>query len=423
LQRRRTRATSAGRILVDVGPLRRSPFFRRLWAGQLVSQLGSQLTVVAIPYQVYRLTRSSFDVGLVSLVQLGPLLVGSLLGGSVADAVDRRRLLLGTQLALAACSAGLALNAAGGRPALWPLFVLPAVSAGFAGMDMPARAAAIVSLVDPEDLVAANALRQLIWQVGLVAGPAVAGLLIARIGAAGVYWIDVASFGAALAAVLGLPALRPSGGGTRPGIRSMVEGLRFLRGRQALQGTLIVDLDAMIFGMPRALFPAIGINQFHGGATAVGYLYAAPGAGALLGGLLTGWAPRVRRQGLAVLVAVIFWGLAVAAFGLSPWLPLALGLLAVAGAADVVSAVFRGTILQLETPDRLGGRLWSIQTAVVTGGPRLGDAEAGMVAALAGVKASVVSGGLACVAGAALIGWLLPGFRRYRPRRDAGRCS
>jgi MFS family permease len=401
------------RIFVDLSPLRRFPSFRRLWLGQLVSGLGSMLTSVAVPYQVYRLTGSSFAVGMVSLVQLAPLLVGSLLGGSVADAFDRRRVLLGSQLSLAACSTGLALNAMGGRPALWPLFVLPAISAGFSGLDSSTRTAAMVSLVEPEALVSANALRQLLQSVSLVAGPAVAGLILARFGAVAVYWTDVASFAVAMTSVFGLPSLRPAGGGTRAGLRSMVEGLRYLKGRQAVQGTFVVDLDAMIFGMPRALFPAMGIGVFHGGATAVGFLYAAPGAGALLGALFTGWAARVRRQGRAVLIAVALWGLAIAAFGLVSWLPAALVLLALAGAADIVSAVFRGTILQLETPDRLGGRLFSIQIAVVTGGPRLGDAEAGLVAALAGVRASVVSGGLACVAGALLLGRLLPGFTNY----------
>jgi len=407
------------RILVDLGPLRRFPYFRRLWLGQLVSQLGSALTAVAVPYQVYRLTGSSFAVGMVSLAQLGPLLVGSLLGGSVADAFDRRKILLGSQLALAGCSVGLAFNAMGGHSALWPLFAFPAVAAGLSGLDASTRTAAMIGLVDTEALVSANALRQLLLTVSLVTGPAAAGLILARFGPVAVYWIDVASFAAAMVAVLGLPSLRPAGGGTRAGLRSMVEGLRYLRGRQAVQGTFLIDLDAMIFGMPRALFPAMGIGVFHGGATAVGFLYAAPGAGALLGALFTGWAGRVRRQGRAVLIAVAVWGLAVAAFGLVSWLPAGLALLALAGAADVVSAVFRGTILQLETPDRLGGRLFSIQIAVVTGGPRLGDAEAGAVAALAGVRASVVSGGLACVVGAVLLGRLMPGFTNYETNDKA----
>lgn len=404
---------SRRRIFVDLSPLRRFPSFRRLWLGQLVSQVGSQLTVVAIPYQVYRLTHSSLDVGLVSLAQLGPLLVGSLVGGSVADAMNRRSLMLATQLALGACSIGLAVNAAGAHPALWPLFVLSAAAAGFAGVDQPTRAASIVALVDQSSLVAANVLRQLLIQVATVAGPALAGLLIARVGIPAIYLIDAGTFAVGLLAVLLLPPLRPTGGGRRPGLRSAVEGLAFLKGHQPLQGTFVIDLDAMIFGMPRALFPAIGLSVFHGGPVAVGYLYAAPGAGALAGALVTGWTAHVRRQGRAVLVAVTVWGLAIAAFGFAPWLALALVLLAIAGAADVISAVFRNTILQFETPDHLGGRLFAIQTAVVTGGPRLGDTEAGAVAALAGVTTSVVSGGLACVAGAAAIAWLLPGFRRY----------
>src|SRR2546423_4316522 len=224
------------RILVDLSPLRRFPFFRRLWLGQLVSQLGTSLTAVAVPYQVYRLTRSSFAVGMVSLVQLGPLLVGSLLGGSVADAFDRRKVLLGSQLALAGCSAGLALNATGGHAALWLLFVLPAVSAGFSGMDSSTRTAAMVALVDPEALVSANALRQLLLTVSLVAGPAAAGLILARFGPVAVYWIDVASFAVAMVSVFGLPSLRPAGGGTRARPKSVVEGLRDLQGRPGGEG-------------------------------------------------------------------------------------------------------------------------------------------------------------------------------------------
>lgn len=404
---------SARELFVDFGPLRRFRDFRNLWLGQLVSLLGSQLTVVAVPYQVFRITHSSFDVGLVSLAQLGPLLVGSLLGGTVADATDRRKVLLATQFGLAGCSAGLAVNSIGGHPRLWPLFVVSATAAGISGTDNSTRSAVMVSLVDAKALISANALRQLGFQISLVAGPAAAGVIIGRVGPVPAYWVDVASFSASMLAVVLLPAMRPVGGGTRAGFRSMVEGLRYLKGRQALQGTFVIDLNAMIFGMPRALFPAMGLRVFRGGAAAVGYLYAAPGAGALLGAVFTGWAARVRRQGWAVLVAVVVWGLAIAAFGLMPWLPAALVLLAVAGAADVVSAVFRGTILQLETPDRLGGRLLSIQIGVVTGGPRLGDAEAGLVAALAGVRASVVSGGLACVLGTAVIGKLLPDFAWY----------
>ncbi len=384
-----------------------------LFTGQLVSFVGSQLTVVAVPYQVYLLTRSSLQVGLVSLAQLGPLIAGSLVGGAVADSRDRRVLLLWMQVALAVTTAGLAVNASIARPAVWPLYVLTAVSAAFSGFDRPARQAALPGLLPRRLLAAGYALWQVQLQLGLLVGPAVAGLLLARFGLAAVYWIDVATFGVAFLAVSRLRALPPEGGGTRVSVGSIGDGLRFLRGRRVLVGTFVIDLDAMVFGLPRALFPALGTGLYGGGASTVALLYAAPGAGALAGALLTGWVSRVQRQGLAVLVAVTVWGVAVAGFGLVSWLPLGLLFLAVAGAADMVSAVFRNTILQTSTPDALRGRLSATHIAVVTGGPRLGDLEAGAVAAVAGPQVSVVSGGLACVAGVALLAWRLPAFARY----------
>ena len=402
-----------GRLLVDLGPLRQSQAFRRIWLGYLVTTLGSQLTVVAVPYQVFLLTHSSLDVGLVGLVQIVPVLAGSLFGGSIADAVDRRRLLVVTQLSLAACSVGLALNSTGGHAALWPLYALSALGSGIVSVDSPTRTAVIATLVGRPMFASANALWQLLFQVSVVAGPAVAGLLLGQVGIASVYWIDAATFAVSLLAVASLPALRPPGGGTRFGLRSVGEGLRYLKGRPVLQGTFVVDLNAMVLGMPRALFPALALVRFHGGANTVGLLYAAPGAGALIGALLTGWVVTVRKQGRAVLVAVGIWGGAIAAFGLVHWLAAALMLLALAGAADVVSAVFRGTILQLEAPESLRGRLSSVHTAVVTGGPRLGDFEAGAVAAVSTPQISVVSGGLGCVVGVGIVAWLMPRFSSY----------
>jgi MFS family permease len=401
------------RLFVDIGPLRESQPFRRLWGGYLVTTLGSQLTVVAIPYQVFRLTHSSLDVGLIGLAQIVPVLAGSLFGGSIADALDRRRVLLATQVTLAACSVGLALNSVSGHAALWPLYTLSAISACVASVDTPTRSAVFANLVGRPMFASASALLQLLFQVGQVAGPAVAGLLLGEFGIASVYWIDAATFAVSLLAVASLPPLRPDGGGTRFGLRSIAEGLRYLKGRPILQGTFAIDLNAMILGMPRALFPALGLTRFHGGAATVGLLYAAPGAGALIGAVLTGWVVAVRKQGRAVLVAVTIWGAAIAAFGLVPWLGVGLGLLAVAGAADVVSAVFRGTIVQLEAPEALRGRLSSIHTAVVTGGPRLGDFEAGAVAAVSTPQISVVSGGLGCLVGVSLVAWLMPRFARY----------
>jgi MFS family permease len=398
------------RLLIDVTPLRRSRDFRSLILGQLVSVLGTQLTAVAVPYQVYHLTHSSLDVGLVSLTALVPLIIGSLVGGSIVDVVDRRRLLMVVDLLLAGSSAGLAVNADLGS-SLWPLFVFPALTAGLSGFDSSGRNAIIPNMVQRSEVSTANAMFQALFQLGSVVGPAAAGLLLAGAGIRFVYWMDVASFGAALIAVF-LIAPQPAGGeGHRPGLRSIAEGFRFVRGRQAIQGAYLIDINAMVFGMPRALFPALAATVFGGGASTVGFLYAAPGAGALIGALTTGWVGRIRRQGRAVIIAVIVWGLAITAFGVVHWLPAALLLLAVAGWADVISAVFRNTIIQLAVPDALRGRLAGLQMAVVNGGPRLGDLEAGVVATGFGDTTSVISGGLACVVGAVLVARLLPGFR------------
>ncbi|HET9692389.1 MAG TPA: MFS transporter [Acidimicrobiales bacterium] len=408
------------RVLLDVGPLRRSRDLRLLVAGQFVSIIGTQLTAVAVPFEVYRITHSSLQVGLVSLVQLVPLLIGSLVGGSVVDAVDRRRLLLVVETLMACSSAGLALDADLGL-ALWPLYVLPALTAGLSGFDSPARGAIVPNLVARSEFPAANAMVQAMFQVGSIVGPAVGGLLLAGAGVKVVFWLDAASFLVCVSAVSFMGPQRPHGGGQRAGIRSIADGMRFVRGRQAIQGAYLIDVDAMVFGMPRALFPALGTTVFGGGASTVGLLYAAPGVGAAIGAVTTGWAGSVRRQGRAVIVAVVAWGAAIAAFGVVRWLPAALVLLAVAGWADVISAVFRNTIIQLATPDNLRGRLAALQIAVVTGGPRLGDAEAGAVATGFGAEASVVSGGVLCIVGALALARALPGFRTQvaAPHDDA----
>jgi predicted MFS family arabinose efflux permease len=416
---------AVARLVIDLAPLRRSRDLRLLIGGQLVSILGTQMTGVAVSYQVYRLTRSSLDVGLVSLAMLVPLTVGALAGGAAADAFDRRRLMLAVSGLMAACSAGLAVNA-GAAASLWPLYVLPALAAGLSGFFDAALSAVIPNLVGRSDVATANAMFQAVFQLSLVAGPSAAGLLLAGTGIRFVYWIDVASYAAAIGSVLlmapqppAAPAARPArparpAARIRRGVASLAEGLRYTRGRQAIQGAYLIDLNATFFGLPRALFPALAATRFGGGASAVGFLYAAPGAGALLGALTTGWVGGVRRQGRAVIIAVLVWGAAIAAFGLVTWLAAALALLAVAGWADVISAVFRNAIIQLSVPDAMRGRLMGLQIAVVTGGPRLGDVESGAVAAAFGDTVSAVSGGLACVAGALVLARLLPGFRRQR---------
>jgi MFS family permease len=400
-------------LVVDLAPLRQSRDLRCLGAAQLVSVIGAQLTTVAVPYQVYALTRSSLDVGLVSLAQLVPLIAGALLGGSLADAADRRVVLLFSQFLMALCSAGLAVNTIVG-PVLWPLFALPAAAAGFSAAGEAGMSAIVPNVVPRSEVATTNAMFQALFQVGQVAGPALAGLLLAGAGAMFVYWLDTASLAAAMVAAMLLSPQRASGPRRSPGLRSVATGLGYLRGRQAIQGAYLIDINAMVFGMPRAVFPALATAVFGGGAETLGLLYAAPGAGALLGALTTGWVRRVRRQGRAVIAAVLIWGAAITCFGLVRWLPAALVLLAVAGGADVISAVFRNTIIQLAVPDALRGRLMGVQMAVVTGGPRIGDAESGAVAAAISPAASVISGGLACIAGALLLARLLPAFTRQR---------
>jgi MFS family permease len=406
------RIARLGRNLVlDMSPLRRSRDLRCLFAGQLLSTLGAQLTTVAVPYQVFRMTRSSLDVGLVSLATVLPLIAGALLGGSLADAADRRKILLGAQLLTLLCSAGLAVNADTG-PTLWPLFALPAMTAGFAAATGSGLSAILPNLVSRPEVAAVNGMFQALFQIGQVAGPAVAGLLLAGAGVRFVYWMDVVTMAAAIAATFLIgPQVPLAGASRRPGLRSIVDGFSYLRGRPVIQGAYLIDINATVFGMPRAVFPALTVTVFRGGPRTLGLLYAAPGAGALLGAVTTGWIPRIRRQGRAVIAAILVWGAAITCFGLARWLPAALVLLAVAGWADVISAVLRSTIIQLGVPDELRGRMMGMQMAAVAGAPRIGDAETGAVAAAFTPLTSVVSGGLACIAGALILARLLPGFR------------
>jgi MFS family permease len=395
-------------LLVDITPLRRHQDFRRLWTGLLISSIGSQLTVVGVAYQAYILTHSTLVVGLVSLVQLVPTLIGAMGGGAVADAIDRRRLLALAQVMLALASAGLALNAFMPHPELWVLFVATSASAAFQGLDWPTRLALMPMILPTEDLSSAYALQSLVSSAAVVIGPSLAGLVIASFGLGAVYSVDVVSYGASLAAALLLPKLPPAAGGTPMGFRSVIEGLRFLRSDQLLMATFGLDLVAMAFGMPKAVFPEFGIEFFHGGAGTVGLLFAAPGAGALAGSLLSGWTGHVRSRGRALVLCMLGWGGAIVAFGLMPILWIGLLLLGVGGASDVFGTVFRVAILQRQTPDHLQGRLSGTFFAAAVAGNRLGDGESGVAAALGGAQFAVWSGGLACLIGTLLYAWRVP---------------
>ena len=404
----------ASRILIDLSPLREHRDFRLLFAGQLIAVAGAMLAMVAIPFQVYALTHSSLQVGAVSLAQLVPLILGALAGGTAGDALGRRRVLVAASCGLAVTSAGLAVNAAVAHPPLAAIYLISAAAAGLGGVVSTCCTAAVPGLVTARQLAPAYAAMQVVDQIGMVAGPALAGLLIGAVPLPWVYALVAASYLLAALAMGRMSPTPPAAGAGRPGLGSILEGLRSLRGRRALQGAYLIDINAMVFGMPKALFPALAATVFHGGPAVLGYLYAAPAAGALLGALTTGWLDRARRPGWAVIVAVCVWGAAVAAFGFTRVLWLALALLAVAGWADVISAVLRATIVQASVPDSLRGRMSGLQIAVVEGGPRLGDLESGTVASLVSAEFSIVSGGLACIAGAALLAAALPGFRHYR---------
>ncbi len=387
-------------LLVDLEPVRRDRDFRMLWLGQLVNGLGRQVTVVALPFELWQLTHSSLSIGLLALVQLVPILIFSLGGGAVADAVDRRLLLLGTQALLAASSLCLVVLAAQSAPPIWAFYVVAFIAAGIGAVDQPTRTSAIPRLVPRERVQAAIAVNWLSGQTVSVAGPVAAGILIATAGVATAFAFDVVTFMASLLALFLIAPIPPHPGASRPSLHSIAEGLRFARDRRIVMGTFAIDLDAMIFGMPSSLFPQLALTVFNTGAAGYGLLNAAPAIGALAAAAFSGWLNRVRRPGRGVIAAVAGWGIAIVGFGLlTASFPLALVCLAVAGAADVVSAVLRASIVQLATPDRIRGRVSSIHSLVVTSGPRLGDAEAAGVAALAGPQFSVLSGGVMCLLG------------------------
>jgi MFS family permease len=386
--------------------------FRWLWSGDVFVTLGRQIPLVAIPLQIYALTGSSLMVGLVSLVQVAPLIVGSLVGGVVVDAFDRRRVLVASQVSLLLIAAGFAVNASLEAPRIAVIFVLAMLQAFASGFDAPARRAALPQVVPMSLLPSALALQQLLSNLGKLLVPAVTGVLIAAFGIEPVFWIYAVTFMAGLLVTQRLPAMRPEGGGRKAGWSSLREGLGYVGTQPMIKAIFLLDISAMVFGLPRALFPAIGTEVLGGDAATVGLLYSAPGAGALLGALTSGWMARVQRIGRVIIVWVSVYGLTMVGFGTSQWLALSLACLVLSGAADMISATLRSTLLAVITPDPLRGRVASVNKAVVSGGPLLGDTRAGVQATLTSAGVSIVTGGLACLAGAAVIAWRSPVLRR-----------
>lgn len=415
-------------LLADTRPLR-NDHFRRLWRANIVTVIGAQLTVVAVPAQIYAMTGSSAYVGLTGVFGLVPLVVFGLWGGALADVFDRRTLLVVTTVGMIITSACFWLQAALGLENVWLLLGLFAVQQAFFAVNQPTRSAVLPKLVPPALLPAANALNTTVFQAGGIAGPLVGGALIPLIGFSWLYLIDTLTLFATLGAVVRLPRLPVEGAMGTPGFRAVVDGFRYLRGHPVLMMSFVVDIIAMVFGMPRALFPELADTAFDGpseGGLAFALLFAAIPAGAVVGGVLSGWVSRVERHGLAVIVSIVVWGLAVTGFGvaalLAPLAPmrmlvLAVVLLAIGGAADMASAAFRTAMLLDSATDAMRGRLQGIFIVVVAGGPRIADVAHGAAAATTGAAVAAAGGGVLVVVGTVFAALAVPAFVRYRVTR------
>ena len=410
-------------MFLDVGPLRHNTSFRRLFASQFISGLGTMVSYVAVPWQLYQLTHSNAQVGLLGLVQLLPVVICGLLGGAVADRVDRKRLLIASEALMAMCLAGLLANALAASPSVLTIYALVAVLQGASGFHRPALEALTQKLARPEEFSAVAALSSVRGTVGMVAGPALAGVLLARWGAVGAYLFDFCTFLAALFFIYRIPAVAMQPGdapGERPHLLAdLSEGLRFAWARPELMGTYVVDIVAMAFAFPVALFPAMAAAD--GRTESVGWLLSAMSVGALIIGVFSGWTGKVTRHGRAVVISAAVWALGIVALGFAPSLSLGLACLAVAGAADMVSGVFRGTIWNQTIPNTLRGRLAGIEMISYLTGPLVGNARAGFMADAWGVPVAVWLGGAICLAGVVLTGFALPRFWAYRSSTEPGR--
>ena len=398
-------------MFIDITPLKISRDYRLLFFGQLISAFGSAIAFVVVPVQVYALTGSTLLVGLLSASEFVLILLLAFVGGAYADFIDKRKMLRLTEVGHTAVTAVLVFNATLPRPQVWLLFVCASLHAGLAALQRPSFEAMLQKLVPPELMASVSALNSLRWNLTTILGPALAGIIVARYGASIAYSIDLVTFIASLAAVFMIRAVPAATQiEERPTLKSVVEGLQYAWRRKEILGTYLIDMNAMFFGMPTALFPAMA-SKF--GAETVGFFYAAPSAGALVATLTSGWAKKVNRHGLFVAVAAALWGVAIIFFGLATNLYVALFFLGLAGAFDMISGVFRMTIWSQTIPNYLRGRLAGLEMISYTSGPRLGDAEAGLVASLFSVRASIVSGGILCVIGTAIISALIPQFIRY----------
>ncbi|WP_329556750.1 MFS transporter [Streptomyces sp. NBC_00696] len=405
------------RWAMDTRPLQ-IPAYRRLWSSTIVTAVGSQLTAVAVPKQIYDITGSSAWVGAASMAGLLPLIVFALWGGAIADTMDRRKLLLITNSGIAVTSVLFWVQAAVGLDSVATLMVLLAMQQAFWGLNAPARNASIARLVSADQLPAANALGSTVMQTGQVVGPLLAGVLIPVIGLPELYLIDALALCVTLWAVVKLPSLPPLESATprRAGWREVAAGFRYISLHKVLLLSFLADIIAMVFGMPRALFPQLAAQTYapYGEGLALGMLFAAIPIGAVVGGLFSGTFSRARRHGWMVIGAVVAWGAAITGFGLSSNLWIGVVFLAAAGVADMVSMVFRGAILLSAATDEMRGRMQGVFTVVVAGGPRLADVLHGTAGSALGPRTAVAGGGILVIVIMLALAATVPALRRYR---------
>ncbi|RKT52346.1 MFS transporter [Saccharothrix australiensis] len=406
-----------GKVAIDTRPLRIKAF-RRLWLSTVITAVGSQLTAVAVPKQVYDVTGSSGWVGVAAGVALVPLLVFGLWGGAVADVVDRRKLLVVTNAGIAVTSVLLWLQAAFDTRSVWVVIALLGLQQVFFAANSPARTASIARLVPEDQIPAAVALNSTVMMFGGVFGPMLAGALMPVVGLSTLYLVDAVALTLTIWAVWKLPPLPPLDGvSRRPALADVVDGFRYLALQKVLLASFLLDIIAMVFGMPRALFPEMAEETFGdpvGGGLALGWLFAAIPLGAMVCGLASGWTSRVHRHGVGVVVSIVAWGLAMVGFGMSHALWLAVVFLAIGGAADMISMVFRSAILQSAATDEMRGRMQGVFIVVVAGGPRLADLLHGTTGAVVGAGAATAWGGVAVVVATVLAVVAIPSFWRYR---------